>query len=80
MEFELIKEPVERTRAQREDRSPLVLNIEEWLCTDNSTLKIKCASREEARRIVGSCYQYRRLHNLDYTIFQKLVEVYLIKA
>ena len=76
----MIKEQVPRTMAPKENRTDLIVKIEEWIASDNNTLKIKCASSEEARRVWQSCYQYRKIHKLDYTIFKKTIEVYLVKA
>lgn len=80
MEFEFIKEEIKKDRGVRNGiYAPI---IDEWLETDNKTLKFKCKSEKEMAQAYGAVYSYRKAANLDYTIFKKKgsCELYLIKA
>lgn len=77
MEFESIKEAVKNPRKQKGEVSE---HIEQWLETEDKTLRIKCMTVMEKRKVYSCCYQFRKVHGLDYTIFQKDLEVYLVRA
>ena len=77
MEFERIKEAVESKRGRTGVVSE---NIEQWLKSEDKTLKIKCSDVPEKRKVYSCCYQYRKAHRLDYTIFQKGLDIYLVRA
>ena len=77
MEFERINEKVSRPR---KERGVITTNIEKWLEEEPKTLKIKCGSPKELASAYNNAYQYRRTHKLDYTIFKKGTDVYLVKA
>ena len=82
MEFEIYKEVVEvpKCKGYKTPVSPVTLAIIPWLETDDSTLKIKCKSLQEARTAYSVAYSYRKGNKLDYTIYKRGTEVYLIKA
>lgn len=79
MEFEFIKEEVKPITLRNGVWSTA---IEQWLATENKTLKFKNKNAEEKR----SCYQavmvYRKKHNYDYTIYCEKASnnVYLVRA
>lgn len=77
MEFERISEKVSKPR---KERGVITTNIENWLAEEPKTLVIKCGSMQETQKAYGSAYQYKRSHRLDYVIFKKGTDVYLVKA
>ena len=77
MEFERIREAVENPKRRK---GVISENIDQWLESEDKTLRIKCGTVPEKRRVYSCCYQYRKTHGLDYTIFQKDLDIYLVRA
>ena len=79
MEFEYIRE---KAKPDRKPRNAIKGIIEEWIQSENKTLKFKCKDLHEFKSITNCAYYTRKVNKLDYTIFKRLSlsEVYLVKA
>jgi hypothetical protein len=79
MEFEYIREKV---KPDRKSRNAIKVVIEDWIQSENKTLKFKCKDPKELRSVSNCAYHTKRAKNYDYTIFKRLslCEVYLVKA
>lgn len=77
MEFEFIKEKVKLPSKNRGKYSEV---IEQWLATENKTLKFKFATTQEADNCSICACSYRKAHNYDFTVVKRLCEVYVVRA
>lgn len=74
-EFEFIDEAV---NIQRRGKYNVV--IQDWLKSDSKTLKFKFPSELKARNCYSAVRGIRNKYNLDYTIYRRQCEVYLVRA
>jgi len=79
MEFEFIKEKVNLDPVKRGTFAPI---IDEWLASENKTIKFKCKNTKEAKNVYSCAFAYKKKRKLDYTIITRynLCEVYLVRA
>ena len=79
MEFEFIREKVKLEPVKKGKFVPI---IEEWLASENKTIKFKCKSEQEAKSVYSSVLSYKKKKNEDYTIITRYqsCEVYLVRA
>lgn len=79
MEFEFIKEAV---KPEMRVRGKYVGILQDWLETDNKTLKLVCKDANEKKNLCTCVTVYRKNHNLDYTIYRErgTYNVYLVRS
>ena len=80
MEYTYIKETfIPESPARRGIYAGLV---NDWLGTDNNTMKFICATPEEKKKVYCALSTYKRAHNLDFTIYLEngTYNIYLVKA
>ena len=79
MEFEFIKDAVKVKTYVKGLYSEI---IEDWLYTDNRTLKFRCANAEERKKVYAAVSAFKRNHNLDYTVYceRGTNNIFLVKA
>jgi len=84
MEIEFLKEKVELPKKMggngREITNPATIALLDWLETDNKTLRFRFTSPAELRSTYNVLRSYEKRHNLDFTIYRRGMEIYLIKA
>lgn len=78
MEFEFIEEAVEHTPAEKKYK--FATAIAQWDKTTNKTIRFKCSNAKERLSCYTSARSYIKRYKLDYTIFMKGNEVYIVRA
>ena len=74
-EFEFIDEAVS---IQRRGKYNVV--VQDWLKSNSKTLKFKFPNELKARNCYSAVSGIRKKCNLDYTIYRRQCEVYLVRA
>ena len=86
MEIQVIKEKVKipksmyRPGSGRRPENPATLALIDWLDTENKTLRLRCANPAECKTVYATVFRYKKRHDLDFTIYKRGLEIYLIKA
>ena len=79
MEIEFIKEQVE-IEVNNNPKHKYANAIKEWERTDNKTLKFKCKTQKERQNCYFCVRQYLKKHGKDWTVFVKVLDVYVVRA
>lgn len=79
METEFIKEQVE-IEVNNNPKYKYANVIKEWEKTDNKTLKFKCKTPKEKQNCYFCVRQYIKRKNKDWTVFMKVLDVYVVRA
>ena len=79
MEIEFIKEQVE-IGVNNNPKYKYANVIKEWEKTDNKTLKFKCKTQKEKQNCYFCVRQYIKRKNKDWTVFMKVLDVYVVRA
>ncbi len=78
-QYEFIAESVKPNYVSR---GKYISVIEEWLKTDNKTVKFMCKNELQKKNVCNSLRSYAKVHNYDYTVFpeRSTNNVYVVRA
>ncbi len=82
MEFEFIAERLDEKEIKTNAYKSKYANIiEDWLKTENKTLKFICKNEREKKNCSWAITSYKKAHNYDYVIYREAatLNIYLVK-